>query len=233
MPPFNIQIPSYDGKTFGAYVAKSALDHAPTLIVIQEIFGVNAGMRQMCDAWAAQGFHAICPDLFWRQKPGVEITDKTPAEWQEAMGYFQAFDTALGIKDLQSTLRIARTLPGSSGKVASIGFCLGGKLAYLMGAASDAECNVSYYGVGLGDLLGEIPQITKPMLMHFAELDKYLSGDALKTVQAAIARNSNIEGYVYPGADHAFARINGEHFNAQASRLAHERTLAFLKKHLG
>lgn len=233
MPPFNLSISSHDGGSFGAYVAKASAPNAPTLLVIQEIFGVNASMRAMCDNWASAGFNAVCPDIFWRQKPGVELTDKTPAEWEQAFGYFNGFDVELGMKDLQSTLNAARGLAGSNGKVGSIGYCLGGKLAYLMAAGSDANCNVSYYGVGLAELLGDVPRIKNPLLMHFAELDKYLSGDALAGVQAAVAKNSVIESYVYNGVEHAFARINGEHFDAGAAKLANDRSLAFLKKHLG
>ena len=232
MPPFNVTIPSHDGQAFGGYVAKASAANAPALLVIQEIFGVNAGMRQMCDEWAARGFHAICPDIFWRQTPGIELTDKTPEEWDQAIGFMNNYDTDNGIKDLQSTLNAARALAGSNGKVGSIGFCLGGKLAYMLASRSDANCNVSYYGVGLTALLGDIPNIKNPLLMHFAELDKYMNGDALKNVQAAIAKNSMIESHVYPKAEHAFARINGEHFDAGAAKVAHERSLAFFKKNL-
>ncbi len=233
MPPFNLTVQSHDGGSFGAYVAKASAANAPTLLVIQEIFGVNASMRAMCDNWASAGFNAVCPDIFWRQKPGVELTDKTPAEWEQAFGYFNGFDLELGMKDLQSTLNVARSLAGSNGKVGSIGYCLGGKLAYLMAANTDADCNVSYYGVGLAELLGDVPRIKNPLLMHFAELDKYLSGDALAGVRAAIAKNSVIESYVYNGVEHAFARINGEHFDAGAAKLANDRSLAFLNKNLG
>ena len=233
MPPFNIEIPSHDGKAFGAYMAKASVANAPVLVVIQEIFGVNAGMRQMCDNWAQQGFHAICPDIFWRQKPGVELTDKTPVEWDQAIGYMNGFDAALGIQDLQSTINVARGMGGGNGKVGTIGFCLGGKLAYMCASKTNANCNISYYGVGLVELLGDVPNIKNPLLMHFAEKDKYLNGDALKAVQAAISKNALIEGHEYKGVEHAFARINGEHFDAAAATLAGESSLTFLKKNLG
>lgn len=230
MPPFNVSVPSHDGQTFGAYMAKASVPNAPVLVVIQEIFGVNAGMRAMCDDWAQRGFHAICPDIFWRQQPGVELTDKTPTEWDHAINYMNGFDAELGIKDLQSTVNLARTLGG--GKVGTIGFCLGGKLAFMMAAHSDADCNISYYGVGLVEMLGDVPRIKNPLLLHYAELDKYMNGDALKSVAAAIAKNSKTESYIYAGVEHAFARINGEHFDASAAKLANERSLAFLKKNL-
>jgi carboxymethylenebutenolidase len=231
MPPFNTQIQSHDGASFGAYFAKANTANAPVLIVIQEIFGVNASMRAMCDQWAVLGYHVMCPDLFWRQKPGVELTDKTPAEWEQAFGYFKGFDLENGIKDLQSTLALARTISGN-GKVASMGFCLGGLLSYLMATRSDADCNISYYGVGLTDYLNEVSKIKNPLLLHFAQEDKYTQGPALTQVMATLATNSTTQPYVYEKVQHAFARINGEHFDAAASALAQQRSEAFLAKNL-
>lgn len=232
MPPFNIEIQSHDGKTFGAYLAKANKANAPVLLVIQEIFGVNESMRAMCDNWAREGYHAICPDIFWRQQPGVELTDKTPAEWQQAIAYMNGMDLELCMKDLQSTLKQARALPGTNGRIGTMGFCLGGKLAYLMAARSDANCNISYYGVGLTELLNEVPNIKNPLLMHFAENDKYLNGDALQKVRDAVAKNPRIESYVYAGVEHAFSRINGEHFDADAAKKAFERSFKFLDVNL-
>ncbi|MDX1921530.1 MAG: dienelactone hydrolase family protein [Alphaproteobacteria bacterium] len=232
MPPFNIEIQSHDGKTFGAYLAKANKANAPVLLVIQEIFGVNESMRAMCDNWAREGYHAICPDIFWRQQPGVELTDKTPAEWQQAIAYMNGMDLELCLKDLQSTLKQARAMPGTNGRIGTMGFCLGGKLAYLMAARSDANCNISYYGVGLTELLNEVPNIKNPLLMHFAENDKYLNGDALQNVRDAVAKNPRIESYVYAGVEHAFSRINGEHFDADAAKKAFERSTKFLDVNL-
>lgn len=232
MPPFNTTIPSHDGRTFGAYYVPAGHDKAPTLILIQEIFGVNEGMRRMCSTWAGQGYNVLCPDLFWRQKPGVELSDKSEAEWQQAFGYYQGFDVALGIADLKSTLAHARSLKENNGKVATIGFCLGGKLAYLMAARSDATCNISYYGVGLDELLDEVPKINSPLLAHFAELDKYVAGDVRSKILAAFAKNPAITAHVYEGVDHAFARVNGITTNRAAADLAFERTKAFLKENL-
>ena len=233
LPTFNIEIPSHDGQRFGAYLAKSSTKNAPVLIVIQEIFGVNAGMRTMCDAWAQQGYHAICPDLFWRQKPGIDITDKSEAEWQQAFELFNGFDVELGMKDLISTVAVARSLPGANRKVGSIGFCLGGKLAFLMATRSDADCNISYYGVGLMELLGELPAIKHPLLLHFAENDKFTDADSLQTIQTACVKNPLIEQHLYKGIQHAFARVDGGTRDDAAAELANERSAGFLKKCLG
>jgi carboxymethylenebutenolidase len=202
------------------------------LIVIQEIFGVNSGMRQMCDEYAKMGYHALCPDLFWRQETGVDITDQSEAEWAKAFGLFKGFDTQLGIKDLISTIQFARKMDGANGKVGSVGFCLGGKLAFLMSLHSDADCNISYYGVGLPEYLSEIKNIKKPTLMHMAALDSFVPKDDQDKIIAAAANNSMIECHRYEGVQHAFARVNGQHFDASAAALAASRSADFLKKYL-
>src|SRR6202043_1232466 len=109
------------------------------------IFGVNAVMRGLCDDLAAQGFIAVIPDLFWRIEPGIDITDKTDAEWKRAFELFQTFDQAKGIEDLKAPAAASRKLPGANGKVATMGYCLGGRLAFMMAAQSDADANISYY----------------------------------------------------------------------------------------
>jgi carboxymethylenebutenolidase len=232
MTHLTTRIPSHDGKSFGAYLAIAANPAAPTLVVIQEIFGVNAGMRKMCDSWAQAGYNAICPDIFWRQKPEVELTDKTQGEWDQAIALMNGFDVDLGIKDLISTMTYMRAQPGANKKAGTIGFCLGGKLAFLMAVRSDADCNVSYYGVGLDGMLGDVPKITKPLLVHFAALDKYTPPEKVKLIQAAYAQNKTITSYVYPGVDHAFARIDGVNFNEGAATLANNRSREFLAQGL-
>jgi carboxymethylenebutenolidase len=228
--PLNAKISSHDSKSFGAYVAKAKDAHAPVMIVIQEIFGVNAGLRQMCDEWAANGFHAVCPDLFWRIEPGLELSDAVDAEKQKAFALFNAFDTGLGVKDLQSTLTYARSF--DSAKVGSVGFCLGGKLAYMMAAQTDADCNISYYGVGLDAMLDDVPGIKRPLLIHIAGNDAFTSSDQQKQILAGVKGNAKIEAHIYAGVEHAFARVNGMHYDAAAAQLANARTLAFAKKHL-
>src|SRR5689334_14303293 len=122
---------------FSAYVARPTGSPSAAVVVIQEIFGVNAVMRDITDGLAGQGFLAICPDLFWRIEPNIDITDKSEAEWKRAFELFNAFDVDAGVKDIQATITAIRQDPGCSGKVGAVGFCLGGLLAFLTATRTD------------------------------------------------------------------------------------------------
>jgi carboxymethylenebutenolidase len=228
----DITITSLEGQKFGAYCAMPDSGNGPGLIVIQEIFGVNAVMRKICDDYAKQGYIAICPDLFWRQKPGIQITDKTPAEWDRAFELYKGFDIEAGVRDLLSTLAHLRQSKGCSGKVGAVGFCLGGKMAFLMATRSDVDATVSYYGVELEKYLSEIHDIRMPLILHIAALDKYMPPDIRAKILKAITRNHVIKTYVYEGVDHAFARVGGENYNQEAATLAHKRTAEFFAEYL-
>jgi carboxymethylenebutenolidase len=221
------------GGEFGAYIALPDTTPAPGIVVAQEIFGVNQVMRDICDWLAGQGYVAACPDLFWRIEPGIQLTDKTEAEWARAFELFNLFDVDKGIEDMKKTLAQLRGHEACNGRAGTIGYCLGGKIAYLMATRSDADCNVSYYGVGLDELLGEAWQIRKPLLMHMASKDQFVPPEAQQKIRAALDDHSQISLHVYDGQDHAFARVGGEHYEAAAATLANNRTLAFLKEHLG
>ncbi len=228
-----VTIRAADGGSFSAYLATPKSGKGPGIVLIQEIFGVNKVMRDLADGFAAQGNTVMCPDLFWRQEPGVQITDKTEAEWKKAFSLMQGFNTAKGVDDLKATLATLRKHQACTGKVGSIGYCLGGKLAFLMATRSDSDANVGYYGVGLQDSLGEAKNIKKPLLLHIAEKDQFVPPEAQKKVIEALKGNKLVIIYTYPGADHAFARIGGQHYDKKAADLANQRTAEFLKKHLG
>ncbi len=221
----SITIPAADGSgSFAAYVAEPSSAKSGAVVVIQEIFGVNDAMRATAADIAAQGYVAVVPDLFWRIQPGIDISDKSEAEWQQAMGYLKAFDQDKGIDDLRAALAAARALPGCNGRAGTIGYCLGGRLAMMMATRSDADVNVSYYGVGLDDLLPELPQVRAPLLLHIAGADKFFPAEGRARVLEAVKNRPDIQAWEYAGADHAFARIGGTHFDAEATALANERT---------
>jgi carboxymethylenebutenolidase len=222
-----------DDGSFSAYVARPNAASAPAVVVIQEIFGVNRVMRDITDGLAAQGFLAICPDLFWRIEPGIDITDQSEAEWKKAFELFNAFDVDTGVKDIEATIDTIRKDPGCSGKVGAVGFCLGGLLAFLTATRTDSDASVAYYGVGLESRVGEAEKLAEPLLLHIAEEDQFVPKEAQKVILQALKDHPQVEIYTYPGRDHAFARVGGAHYNEADARLAHSRTLHFFQKHLG
>ena len=137
----------------------TAWDPGPASSSIQEIFGVNAVVRGVCDALANAGYLAVAPDLFWRIEPGIDITDQTEAEWKRAFELFNAFDVDAGVRDIQATIDWTRKQKACTGQVGAVGFCLGGLLAFLSAARTTADASVGYYAVGLENRLGEIANI--------------------------------------------------------------------------
>jgi len=230
----NIAITAADGHgTFRAFVAYPSTDSpAPAVVVIQEIFGVNANMRSICENLASAGYIAVCPDLFWRQEPGVDLTDKTETEWARAFELYKGFNVDKGVEDIQACLSAARGLSGCNGRVGAVGYCLGGLLAFLTAARTDANACVSYYGVGLDERLSETGSIKNPLLMHIAEKDKFVPAAAREKILTSVKGNAAIAAFVYANADHAFARIGGAHYDATAARTANARTADFLATHL-
>jgi carboxymethylenebutenolidase len=226
-----ITIDTPDG-SFDAYVARPAAENAPAIVVIQEIFGINADIRAHCDELAAQGYVAIAPDLFWRLEPGVDLRDTTAEQWAKAMDLYQRFDVDMGVADVAATMAVARTLPGATGKVGVVGFCLGGLLTFLTAARSGPDAAVAYYGGRTNEYVAEFDGMRTPLLMHLAEADQYIPKAAREAITQAAAPLPNAQVFVYPGQDHAFARVDGTHFNADAAALAGQRTAAFFAEHL-
>lgn len=224
-------IKTEDGQ-FTAYVARPSSPKAPAVVVIQEIFGVNAVMRGVCDELADAGFLAVCPDLFWRIEPGVDITDQSEAEWKKAFELYNAFDVDAGVKDIAATIDHVRDLAEVNGKVGAVGFCLGGLLAYLTATRTDSDASVAYYGVGIEKHLVEADKLAHPLLIHIAEEDQFVPKEAQALILSQLKNHPQIEINTYPGRDHAFARVGGEHYDAADAKLANGRTLTFFKQHL-
>jgi carboxymethylenebutenolidase len=224
----NISVP--DG-AFRAYVARPATDPKGAVVVLQEIFGVNAVIRGKADWLAREGFLAIAPDLFWRLEPGVDITDRSEAEWAKAMGLMQGFDSTKGVADIQATLAQGRSLSGGR-KAGAIGYCLGGLLAYLTACRTDADASVGYYGVAIDQRLDEAVGLTAPLMLHVAGKDQFVKPDAQQRIIDGLKSKQNVVVHVYPEQDHAFTREGGAHYDEEAARLADNRTIAFLQEKL-
>lgn len=226
-----ITIKGEDG-AFAAYVARPATAKAPAVVVIQEIFGVNQVMRDICDGLAGQGYLAVCPDLFWRIEPGIDITDQTEAEWKRAFELFNAFEVGPGVRDIAATINTVRAWPEVNGKVGAVGFCLGGLLAFLTACRTDADASVSYYGVSIEQRLAEADKLARPLLMHIAEEDQFVPKAAQELIIHSLKNHPEITIHTYPGRDHAFARPGGEHYHEGDASLAGQRSLSFFAKHL-
>lgn len=228
----HISIKTPDG-AFQAYVARPKADKAPAVVVIQEIFGVNQVMRDITDGLAGQGYLAICPDLFWRIEPDIDITDKSEAEWKRAFELFNAFDIDAGVTDIQATIQVIRADPGSTGKVGAVGFCLGGALAFLTATRTDVDAAISYYGVGIENRLAEADKLTRPLMLHIAEEDQFVPKQAQAMILQALKNHVGVEVHTFPGRDHAFARPGGEHYHEADAMLAGGRSLQFFERTLG
>lgn len=228
-----IQVPSKDG-TFAAYLTASVDGSGPGIVLCQEIFGVNAAMREVADHLAEEGYTVLVPDLFWRQEPGVELGYEQ-ADFARAFALYQDFNENLGVADIQASLAHLRGLPECSGdELGVVGYCLGGKLAYLAACRlPEVACAVAYYGVGIENALGELEGLRGRLVLHIPELDDFCPPPAREAIVQALARLPRTEAYVYPGVGHAFARPAGAHYDKSSALLAHERSIATLRRVLG
>ena len=225
---FSQMIDGPDGQ-FGAYIAHPVEPNGAALVVIQEIFGVNEVMRDVADFYAARGYVAIVPDLFWRIEPGIDITDKTPEEMAKAFELFGRFNAETGIVDIQATIDFARK---SCAKVGTVGYCLGGMLAFLTACQTNVDASVSYYGVSIDTYIDQADKITKPILLHVASEDQFVSKEAQAVISDTAENNPFLDVQIYQGLDHAFARRGGEHFDGAGAELANRRTAEFFARNL-
>ena len=226
------QIPTLDGAAaFPAYVAKPEGTPRGAIIVIQEIFGVNPGIRQKCDKWAAKGYLAVAPDLFWRFAPGVELNPDVEAELQQAFGYFQQYDANDGVYDIEATIRWIRGTQDVA-KVGCVGYCLGGRLAYMAAARTDIDASVGYYGVMIDQMLDEAHAIANPLMLHIPTGDHLVGPEAQAAIHGALDAHPKVTLHDYAGLDHGFAAEMGYRRDEDGAQLADGRTVAFLKANL-
>lgn len=226
-----IQLTTKDGQSFNAYFEAGPSKDAPGIVLIQEIFGVNASMRTAAKAWASHGYNVLCPDLFWRQEPGIELEPRNEAELKRAFELMGTLDQSLAIADLDTARAWLAEHTGKD-NVGCLGYCLGGRLAVVMAMETPVKVAVSYYGVGLEGLVPNMADTAAPTILHIAALDKFVPAEARATILAAAEKNPKCTAHVYENVDHAFARPGGEHYDTGAAELAQERSLAFLRQHI-
>ena len=228
-----ISIEGRDG-SFNAYIARPKTLPAPAVVVLQELFGVNADIRKHCDELADKGFLAVAPDLFWRQELGADLSVTSEADWAHGLRLYGAYDRDAGANDVKDTINAVRNLRECNGKVALLGYCLGALMVFLTAVRnSGVDAAVAYHGGDTEKYLAEVDGLRAPLLMHLAEEDEFISRAAQAEIEAALAGKPNAIVYSYAGQRHAFSRHNGTHYNVAAAHLANGRTSEFLHQHVG
>ena len=231
--PETVQVPELDGQgTIPTYVTRRQGTPRAAIIVIPEIFGVNEGIRKKCEDWSAKGYLAAAPDIFWRFAPGIELNPDIEAEMQEALGYFGQYDPDLGVKDIEALIHWIRREAGVA-KVGLVGFCLGGKMAYMAAARTDIDASVGYYGVMIDQMLNESHAIANHLVLHIAGDDGFVPPEAQQAMHAGLDDHPKVTLYDYPGLDHGFAAEMGNRRDEEGARLADSRTEAFFAEQLG
>src|ERR1700724_3884062 len=200
----HITIKGRDG-ALGAYISRLKAWPAPAVVVLQELFGVNADIRKTCDELAEQGFIAVAPDLFWRQEPGVDLSVTSEADWQHGLRLYQAYDRDAGVRDIKDTLDAVAKLPDCTGKIAVQGYCLGALMTFMTAVRCHVDAAVAYHGADTEKYLGEVDNLSAPLLMHLGEEDEFISKLAQAEIKTALARKPNATVHSYPGQRHAFA----------------------------
>ena len=229
----NTQIPTLDGKaSIPAYVVKPGGTPRGAIIVIQEIFGVNPGIVRKAEDWAAAGYLAVAPDVFWRQQPGVEFDPDIPEEFQQAIGYMMKHDFDLGIQDVEAVIHWIRRREGVA-KVGLVGFCMGGKVAYMAAARTDVDASVGYYGVGIDQMLNESHAIANPLLLHVPTADGFVPPESQKAMHEGLDGNPHVTLHDYAGLDHGFADTFGARRDEAGAQLADKRTADFFAANVG
>ncbi len=227
----NITVPLRDG-TMGAYIAIPDGKPVGAIIAIMEIWGVNDTMRHHAHEFAEAGFVCLVPDLFWRQEPGVELSDRNPAHIGKAFDLYYDFDYDLGARDMEDVMAFLAKHPACNGKVGAVGYCLGGKLCYLMCCRTQIDCAVAYYGTYIEHSIKEAPNLHRPFLLHMAMNDKWVQPEVNDFIERRIGANPLVTIVKYPNAPHAFARLGGIPYSKPEADRALTLSVDFFAKHM-
>ncbi|MFT8452215.1 MAG: dienelactone hydrolase family protein [Zymomonas mobilis] len=227
-----IAIPSVDKRhQIPAYYALP--DHKPkgVIVVIPEIFGLNSGIRWRVDRWAKAGYFAIAADLFWKIAPEIELDPDLPEEMQQAMLYYQKLENEAALVTVEAAIQYARSKQPDC-KIATVGYCLGGFLSFILAARKKVDAAVCYYGVDIDQHLSEIKADHPPILLHFGDHDNFVSEQAIKIIRSAFAEQKQALLYIYPEAGHGFATEKGKRRAEKSAELADQRSLDFIERNL-
>jgi carboxymethylenebutenolidase len=211
-----------DGHEFNAYLAAPTGSPRGAVVVLQEIFGVNAHVRAVTEDFAAQGYLAIAPCLFDRVRRDVEL-GYSPPEIEEGRGYMKQLPQEKVTLDVSAALNVVK----HAGRVAAVGYCWGGTQAYLAACNLPVAAAVAYYGTGILANLDKQPQ--HPVMYHFGERDKSIPPEAVEKIRAAHPEGQ----YFIYAADHGFNCDHRAAFDPASAELARTRTLEFLAAQVG
>lgn len=227
-----IEITAADGGVFAAYMALPERTPAPGIVLLPEVFNTNEHIRSVADGYAAEGFTVIAPDVYWRQEAGnyLPYTDEGRAKAQALRA---DLDTDQFAADLGDTIAALKSRAEWGGKVGVMGFCLGGKFAYLSATRHAIDAAVSYYGVEIDQHLDEADNLNCPILLHFAAIDPHVPEATVAAIEARMGAWNNVDIHLYPGAEHGFNRHGYPSYSEAAASQARERTLAHFHKLLG
>jgi len=231
MKTSNIQVKLRDG-SMGAYLAVPDGPPKGAVIAIMEIWGVNETMRMHAKEFSDAGFICLVPDLFWRQEPGVQLSDRNPEDVKKAFDLYYDFDYDLGVRDMEDTMAFLKTLPECNGKVGAVGYCLGGKLCYLMCCRTDIDCAVAYYGTYIEHRISEAKNLHRPFMLHMAMKDRWVQAEVNEMLERRLSPNPLVTIEKYPEADHAFARHGGKPYRKPEADRALGLSVDFFRKYL-
>lgn len=228
----NTKIRMRDGGEMDAYIAYPDREPAGCVIAIMEIWGVNDTMRHHAKEFAEAGYICLVPDLFWRQEPGVELSDRNPEDVKRAFELYYGFDYDTGVEDMEDVRAYLKRLPESNGKVGAVGYCLGGKLCYLMCCRTDIDCAVAYYGTYIEHNIREVANLHRPFMLHMAMKDRWVQAEVNDLLLRTLSPNPLVQIHQYPGADHAFARHGGLTYSQPEADRALDLSIKFFEQHL-
>ena len=225
---------SFQGPAGGGNVAAVVEDPAgggpaPGILILHEIFGVTDFMRNRVEFFAARGYAAMAPDLYWRVAPGA-VFGYEGAAWDEALATRNLLDDDQTVADIGTMVDFLKQSPQCNGQVALVGYCLGGLYAYLGAARLAIAAAASFHGVRLESRLEEAPHVQAPLVLHFCGLDTYVPQEAVAQVKDALEDRAGVEIYDYPNSDHGFTREGFDVYNEDDAALAHQRTYAVFDK---
>lgn len=193
-----------DGGAMGGYLARPPAGKGPGIVLLQEIFGVNAAIRAKCDDLAREGFLVLAPDMFWRITPGLDLGYSEP-ERQEGFRHLTVFDQAQGIADIGAAWHALKARPDCTAPPALVGFCIGGRMAVRAGAAlPDASAIFAFYGVKLDEITDELDAIERPLRLYFGDQDSHVPVEVAQNLKARLAPKPTADVQIYTGAGHGF-----------------------------